>query len=383
MNAAGGFSALGPGGLSIAAEIADDRVCSVRVVSSRPTRLTRLFIGRPAEEIPILAERIFSLCGLSQAVAATRAIAAARGETSGAQNIRAQSIALLSERISESLRSSVTLALHENDAMRLDAAAMRPLAEVFSLTRDLLALAKTDRLSATSDRAAVMSIVEKIGARVQKLELPGHPDMLGARPAAGSWFQQLWTQIVCDEGFAALVPDALDADDDAAVLARLRSGGETFAAAPSLHGRAPETGAFARHWRKTDFYAGAAAARLGARMIDLSECLDRLSRAAAGEEMDRAENRGVVPAPREGFAAVETSRGRLGHWTRLSRDGKIEDYAIVAPTEWNFHPAGPFVAAVLGARVRRATAAASITRLAGLFDPCVLFRVEVVEPAHA
>jgi hypothetical protein len=68
---------------------------------------------------------------------------------------------------------------------------------------------------------------------------------------------------------------------------------------------------------------------------------------------------------------------------RLSRGGKIEDYAIVAPTEWNFHPAGPFVAAVLGARVSKATATASISRLAGLFDPCVPFRVEVMEPAHA
>jgi Ni,Fe-hydrogenase I large subunit len=121
-------------------------------------------------------------------------------------------------------------------------------------------------------------------------------------------------------------------------------------------------------------------------MIDLAECLDRLSRAAAGDETDQTEAHGVAPAVREGFAAVETSRGRLGHWTRLSRDGKIEDYAIVAPTEWNFHPAGPFVAAVLGARVSKATAAtaaASISRLAGLFDPCVLYRVEVVEPAHA
>ena len=121
-------------------------------------------------------------------------------------------------------------------------------------------------------------------------------------------------------------------------------------------GRAPETGAFARHWRKTDFYGGAATARLGARMIDLAESLDRLSRAAAGEETDQAEAHSVALAAREGFAAVETSRGRLYHWTRLSRDGKIEDYAIVAPTEWNFHPAGPFVAGAArraGVRGRR------------------------------
>jgi uptake hydrogenase large subunit len=383
MNAASDLGALGPGALSIIAEIANDSVCSVRVVSSRPTHLTRLFIGRPPDEIPILAERIYSLCGLSHAIAATRAIAEARGAASRARGNRAQNIALLCERISEILRSSVTLALHESDAMRLDAGAMRPLAEVFSLTRDLLALARSNRLSAASDRDALRSIVEKIAIQARKLGLPDDPDMLGARPAAGSWFGLMWTEIVRDDDFAAHVPDALDRGDDAAVLARLRSDGDAFAAAPSLPGRAPETGAFARHWRKTDFYGGAATARLGARMIDLSECLDRLSRAADGEETEQAFSRGLAPAAREGFAAVETSRGRLGHWTRLSRDGKIEDYAIVAPTEWNFHPAGPFVAAVLGARVSRATAAASIGRLAGLFDPCVLYRVEVMEPAHA
>ncbi|MGA9824930.1 MAG: hypothetical protein WBQ53_08890 [Methylocystis sp.] len=115
-------------------------------------------------------------------------------------------------------------------------------------------------------------------------------------------------------------------------------------------------------------------------MIDLSECLDRLSRAATGEEADRAAWR--RPPPREKASRRSKRRaGRLGHWTRLSRDGKIEDYAIVAPTEWNFHPAGTFVAAVLGARVPQA--AASIARLAGLFCPRVLCRVEVMEPAHA
>ena len=38
---------------------------------------------------------------------------------------------------------------------------------------------------------------------------------------------------------------------------------------------------------------------------------------------------------------------------------------------------------VLGARVSKATAAASIARIGGLFDPCVLYRVEVMEPARA
>ena len=80
--------------------------------------------------------------------------------------------------------------------MRLDAGVMRPLAEGFSLTRDLLALAKSSRLTTASDRDALKSIVEKIGARARILGLPGDPDMLGVRPAPGSWFGQLWSEIV-------------------------------------------------------------------------------------------------------------------------------------------------------------------------------------------
>jgi uptake hydrogenase large subunit len=41
-------AAAGQGGLAITAEVADERVCAVRVSSMRPTNLSRLFIGRPA-----------------------------------------------------------------------------------------------------------------------------------------------------------------------------------------------------------------------------------------------------------------------------------------------------------------------------------------------
>ena len=58
MNAPVDVGAAGHGGLAIVVEIADDRVCSVRVVSTRPTNLARLFVDRPAEEAPLLAERI-------------------------------------------------------------------------------------------------------------------------------------------------------------------------------------------------------------------------------------------------------------------------------------------------------------------------------------
>lgn len=379
MNARVGFGTLAPGAISIMAEIADNRICSVRVVSSRSTHLTRLFIGRSAHEIPALSERLFSLCGFSHMLAATGAIAAARGETPFIEGGSTQTIGRLCERLSETLRSSV---MNRDDAFALDGAAIRPLREILSLTRELSVLAMTNRRPNVPERSAMRPLVDKLYVAARELGLWTPSEAVVWPPKGGSWFGELWKDIEGDQSFAASVPDTLEADDDAAILDGLRQSGERFAAAPSLAGRAPETGAYARHWREVDFSGGALPARLHARMIDLAQCLERLSRARGGD-VDESNGRSTAAALREGFAAVETSRGDLYHWARLTSDDKIENYAIVAPTEWNFHPAGPFVAALLGARVPRSAAHRSIARLAGLFDPCVVFRVDVREAAHA
>lgn len=378
MNAPIGFGALGPGAISIVAEVADRRICSVRIASSRPTHLTRLFIGRPAQEIPALAERLYSLCGLSHAIAATQAVAAARGEALAVERT-AQAIGLLCDHLNETLRSCMTSTVKSGDAFALDEKAIRPMREILSLTRELTVLAATTPF-ASAPNAAIALLIERIRAVAGELGLSARPE--AAPPKKSSWFGRLWKEMESDRGFAASVPDALAAADDAAILEGLRQNGERFAATPWLAGRTPETGAFPRHWRDVDLSGGALPARLQARMIDIARCLERLSRAAAGDASEPF-GRSAAPALREGFAAVETSRGDLFHWARLTSDDKVTDYAIVAPTEWNFHPAGPFVAALLGARIPRGDAHQSIVRLASLFDPCVAFRVEVMEPAHA
>ncbi|WP_024878500.1 nickel-dependent hydrogenase large subunit [Methylosinus sp. LW3] len=350
MSVGADLGGLGPGAISIVAEIADDRICSVRVRSSRPAHLTRLFHGRPAAEVAPLAGRLFSLCGLSHAFAASRAIAAARGEIRKPtpQNL----VALDCERLSETLRALTTLAE--------DAVPPTALRAVLTLTREL----------ATGDARDRGATAAKLRAETAKLGLPD--DVSGDTP-----FGKLARELARSPAIAASAPDTLRAEDDDAVLEGIRAQGESFSATPSIAGRAPETGAFARHWRETDLSRGAICARLSARMIDLDRLVTRLSDGA--EDASRSE----APAAREAYCAVETSRGELYHWVRLTPDDRIENYAIVAPTEWNFHPAGPFVAALLGARIPRAAAAQTIARLAGLFDPCVAFRVELREAAYA
>ena len=60
------------GGVTIDIAVADRRVRSVHIESTRPTNIARLFIGRPVDDIPVLAERLFSLCGRSYRLAAAR-----------------------------------------------------------------------------------------------------------------------------------------------------------------------------------------------------------------------------------------------------------------------------------------------------------------------
>ena len=49
-----------------------------------------------------------------------------------------------------------------------------------------------------------------------------------------------------------------------------------------------------------------------------------------------------------GLGLVESARGCLCHRVAVAA-GRVSDYKILAPTEWNFHPEGPLTRGLLGA----------------------------------
>ncbi|HEX5635163.1 MAG TPA: nickel-dependent hydrogenase large subunit, partial [Gemmatimonadales bacterium] len=84
--------------------------------------------------------------------------------------------------------------------------------------------------------------------------------------------------------------------------------------------------------------------------------------------------------PGVGVAAAEMARGVLVHAVALE-NGRIARYAIVAPTEWNFHPQGALIAELGGRPVRSADEARRAMHYAATtLDPCVALDVEL---AHA
>lgn len=345
--------ALDPGRLAIDVTLVSGRVVSASVGSTRPIGLARMLVGRRTQEAPALVGRLFSLCGRSQAAAARLAIAAAEGRPQTLT--RLETTGLMAERIGEYLRAETMAAVREGALP--DPASLARLRAAMAAARDALALAESDPRNAAP--AAARRLVEAADA---------------CRVAVAKG----------EDDAPAMRPDGLGAADDAAVVAALRADQQGFAAMPALPGRCVETGAFARHWAGLDPALGLEAARAEARRCDFRETLAGLAAVATDAEAplpDLAASASLGAG--EGYAAVESPRGRLYHLARCT-GGMVTAYAILAPTEWNFHPSGPFVATLKGMRLGEAgVAQARVERLAALFDPCVTAQVTIREAAHA
>ncbi len=157
----------------------------------------------------------------------------------------------------------------------------------------------------------------------------------------------------------------------------LSSDGDRFVNQPQWHGEPFETGPFARnqdHCLVQDLvtkYGSGLLARQIARLVDLSKTPSRI-RGILEQDQHQRSSKAIC-----GVGQVETARGRLTHAAKIL-DGKIADYKILAPTEWNFHPRGIVHDALANLKTENP---AETEKLAGLvveaIDPCVEFEVRV------
>lgn len=160
-------------------------------------------------------------------------------------------------------------------------------------------------------------------------------------------------------------------------LAQTLTDDPDFVQRPTWLGQCAENGPWARlrHQPMLASIRHSAWTRLAARWLELLEL------AAATPDTDRI---GAAPLLSSGVLALangqalawcEMARGLLLHWVQLDSDGGVLDYRVLAPTEWNFHPAGALARAV-------AALAPDDTETAGLlaaaYDPCVACTVQTL-----
>jgi hydrogenase large subunit len=161
--------------------------------------------------------------------------------------------------------------------------------------------------------------------------------------------------------------------------------------APRLGGRVVETGALARqmvagHSLIHDLvtrHGGSVTARVVARLIEIAQVLPAM------ENWLKDIQPGLpfcLPATSlqqgQSVGLIEAARGSLGHWLDV-RNGKINNYQIVAPTTWNFSPRdssntpGALELALVGIPVDENSEDTPIMvqHIVRSFDPCMVCTV--------
>lgn len=353
-------------------------LADVEICSSRPLLAQKLMAGRGPDEAADLAGLIFSLCGKAQRVAAQTACEAAR-DMEPEPDVR------------QRREREVRLELAQEHAWRL----LLNWPEQAGRAPDMPSLFKLRQFAAEPDRFA-----DALESLLQTVMLGEAPAAWLGRAGDGfdAWRQSGATLVAelfaglgdgPDTGVShcTLLPALADLDAAAVrALAWQALDDPSFCAAPIWQGEPAETGAVARRAEHPLLAAWiarrgrGAGARLVARLLELAEMPQHLrggSLSGSHAEVIRAWPLG----DNAGMAGVETSRGLLIHVVRL-KDGKIADYRIVAPTEWNFHPAGPLAQALAGLGTGAGLEAAA-RLVSQSLDPCVAYAVELLEQIDA
>jgi len=367
------------GVVHLSARLVAGRLAGVRVGSDRPLVAQRLLAGRTPDEALRLIPSLYSVCGKSQAVVAAAALDAALGEAAGPAIQRRRERELAAETLAE---HAFRLLL---DWPKLCGAA----GDVALLTRirSLLSSGPVSEASWGAARDALVGIAE---ARLLGAELDPWLEQF----SASEWLD--WARsgrTDCGRTIATLssLPEWASVETPPLTLpphsvfveqlARPALANPGFAARPELAGLPAECGPLAR------CVAHPAVRDLSRRDRITARAFSRIAEFGLVLRDDSVAGRleAAPLGPGAGAAIAEMARGLLLHAVRLE-GGRIADYAIVAPTEWNFHPEGALYRELEGRPARTAREARrALDFAAATLDPCVALdaRLEEPETVHA
>jgi coenzyme F420-reducing hydrogenase alpha subunit len=373
----------------------------VRIASTRPVHAARVFEARTPDAVLQLLPLLYSICAVAQAQAAQTACERALGVAPEHGVRLARELLVCLETAREHLWRILIdwPAFVDEDS---HAARAAPLTRLLPDARNALfvdgrAFGLEVKLHA-ADRA-LHDLTGTLDALLERTVFGSPPgewlainDPRGLQEwsrHAGSIAARVLRRVQDNgwEGIGAVVPAFLPPLPDARLDARLRApDADAFLVQPDWQGQPRETTPLARQQEhpliRSLLAAGGAGllARLVALLVELAQMPERVRVLAAAmrESADGASDRveGSVGCG-VGLAQVEAARGRLVHHVELEH-GCVRRYRILAPTEWNFHPAGALAQGLMNlpaedTAVRRRLAAVLINAV----DPCVGYDLSV------
>ncbi|MFZ1499683.1 MAG: nickel-dependent hydrogenase large subunit [Giesbergeria sp.] len=338
---------------------------AVPVAGVRMPLAQYLLRGRACTQAPQLLSSLYALCGQAHRICAQLALAALQSPTGlPVQADAPQRLALWRETLREHVRR---MAL---DWPRLLRTGAKPDAHTLA---DLAACPALQPTLQWRDPALKAWLAQQV------LGMPVEHWLQGCQKSPGEWLLQWAHEIrtASAQQLLAVLPRArawrpalqpLGLDAGGAVLRQLAEAmraDEQFTSLPQWGGRCLETGCWSR-WGETSLQVPDVWTRLAARTNDLAHLVQdaegRWLRAGA-----------LVLDAGEAIAWCEMARGLLVHWLQVDAEGRIERYAVLAPTEWNFHPQGAAAQVLreLPASVAPQDIGPAVDLLVAAFDPCV------------
>jgi len=359
------------------------------IVGQRPVlgagRLGRLLRGQRGEQVSRTLSSVFTLCAHAHRRSAELALAAAQGDAGAAPSSQ-PAVLLWVETARDHLRS---IALDwpqrlpslwaEGPALdwlrdcplplatsaRLDAAAAGAALDALRLWLEqrVLQQSASSWLSAHRDPDALAHWCQAQAARLPPARCLAH-----WQPMAHSLRPEL-------RGLNVLDADAVLQNSQLRQLAQTLIDQPDFAQQPTWLGQCFENGPWTRlrHRQTQTATPHSAWTRLSTRWLELIEIAAASTPAPSPGRFPLLATGAMKLGPGQALAWCEMARGLLLHWVQLDAHGAVQDYRVVAPTEWNFHPDGVLAHAVAALSVGDTLAAST---LAAAFDPCVVCTIK-------
>jgi coenzyme F420-reducing hydrogenase alpha subunit len=366
----------------------DGRLAAKSLVTTRANGIAGALAAQPLQDVPQVLSQLFPLCGTAHAVAGLAGIEAALGIQVSPAQLVFRELMLLAEH-------GATLGwriLMDWPPLLGGPPDVRACADIRRAAAAVSAVAERGRWARIGgarlrpDRDELGRIVSELARMLVALFPEAADPALFWRELESAIQAGTSTPVrLIDTARAGVLADyghhdrpllaSMDADWFAARLAAEPD----FCDAPTLDGTAAEVGPLAAqrhpliadavaHWGPT------LATRLLAAALDAPVVARRLCR-ALDQIADDDPVEIDLTRPGRGAGVVETARGPLAYFVDVAC-GRVRLLRSVAPTEWNFHADGPFMAALDAApRVPNPVLAARL--LAASFDPCVPFRIEM------
>ena len=381
--------------LQITLQLDIDQVIGVELTSSRPLQISRFFSNKTISEVLDLIQLLYHICGTAQAIAAVNASEQALGVEFCQSRDHARQLRCDIERLKEHL---LQVLVHWPVKFEFPQESdVQPLILGFNKAQDALgadALLKPEQTPLNLNKVALINVLQTLtaAANTRIFGMPSeHWQAIHDYQALHRWMSTTNTVIaqilhqLDERGLAELgrcEVAALPPLDSTEVAQQLATQA-LFAAFPEWAGQPRETSCFSRQRHPQPLiqaleshFGNGLLTRMTARLTEIAQLLSTL-----GQQVEQLPEQLPSRAQRaqsdsgEGLSQVETARGRLLHWLR-QRNGRIERYQIVAPTEWNCHPRGVLAQTLL--QLPRAAAPALHRQalwLTQVIDPCVEYSI--------